>query len=125
MENRQPHMSTAKQPITVELDVYSGRPNPSWTLSHQEITELSARLQGLAQFATVPTVDHLGYRGFLLHNADRQAGIAAEIRVYKGIIIITDQGSTSAFTDSKGLEQWLVTLARAQGQGQTLQAIGF
>jgi hypothetical protein len=112
------------QPVTVELDVYSGRPNPTWTLTAQEVAELTQRLQKLATLPTVPTVDNLGYRGFLLRNPGTVPGIGTEVRVYNGIIIITDQGRTSAYKDSHALEQWLIAQARAHGQGDTLKAVG-
>jgi hypothetical protein len=118
-----PTTNTTK-PVTVELDVYSGRPNPTWILSTQEIPELAHRLLGLSSLPTVPSVGNLGYRGFLLHNPGNVSGIGAEVRVYKGVIIITDQGHTSAYKDSHELEQWLVEQARAHGEGATLKAIG-
>ena len=116
--------SGTTQPVTVELDVYSGRPNPTWTLTAQEVAELTLRLQKLATLPTVPSVGNLGYRGFLLHNPGNAPGIGAEVRVYNGVVIITDQGRTSAYKDSHALEQWLIEQARAHGQGETLKAVG-
>ncbi len=52
--------SGATQPVTVELDVYSGRPNPTWTLTAHEAAELIQRLQKLATLPTVPSVGNLG-----------------------------------------------------------------
>ena len=118
--------SGATQPVTVELDVYSGRPNPTWTLTAQEIDELTQRLQKLATLPAVPSVGNLGYRGFLLYNPENAPGIGPQVRVYNGIVIITDQGQgrTSAYKDSHALEQWLIEQARAHGQGETLKAVG-
>jgi hypothetical protein len=116
--------SGATQPVTVELDVYSGRPNPTWTLTAHEVAELAQRLQKLATLPTVPSVGNLGYRGFLLHNPGNAPGIGAQVRVFNGIVIITDQGRTSAYKDSHALEQWLIEQARAHGQGETLKAVG-
>jgi hypothetical protein len=130
-DSRKPAASTTTtsttgttQPVTVELDVYSGRPNPTWTLTVQEVAELIRRLQKLATLPTVPSVDNLGYRGFLLRNPGTVPGIGTEVRVYNGIIIIPDQGRTSAYKDSHALEQWLIAQARAHGQGDTLKAVG-
>jgi hypothetical protein len=114
--------SPTTQPVQVELDVYSGRPNPTWTLSTQETSELLQRLQGLTTLLSVSTVGHLGYRGFLLHNPGSLSGIGAQVRVFHGIIIITDQGRTSTYKDSHGLEQWLIEQARVHGEGEILKA---
>jgi hypothetical protein len=54
--------------VTVELDVFSGRPNPRWTLSPKQRDELIDQLRA----GTVPLLavdegeSRLGYRGFIL-----------------------------------------------------------
>ena len=51
--------------ITVELDIFSGRPNPVWTLTAKEENELFSRIMADKSLAALPKkVGHLGYRGF-------------------------------------------------------------
>jgi hypothetical protein len=51
--------------ITVELHVFSGRPNPTWTLTAQEESELLARATAEPTLTQPPSkVGDLGYRGF-------------------------------------------------------------
>jgi hypothetical protein len=51
--------------ITIELDIFSGRPNPTWTLTNKEENELFSRVMADKDMAAPPRkVGHLGYRGF-------------------------------------------------------------
>jgi hypothetical protein len=55
--------------ITVELDIFSGEPNPSWELSRKEESELLDQLEAnpslaLPETAVAPV---LGYRGYVIH----------------------------------------------------------
>ncbi|MFF2267342.1 hypothetical protein ACFVTZ_03690 [Cellulosimicrobium cellulans] len=54
--------------IEVELDIFSGRPNPRWILTPQQEDNLLARIEGEAvTLGSVDTVEEkLGYRGFIL-----------------------------------------------------------
>lgn len=98
-------------PTTVELDVWSGRPNPTWTLSLEEGAELEKRLHGLEPAERGKELPGLGYRGFVLE------GPAREIRVFGGTITVTEEGGSHSFVDSHGLESWLKGLAAEQGHG--------
>jgi hypothetical protein len=64
--------------VLVELDVFSGRPNPRWELddrASQELRQLQSRLTKAREAAAEPP--GLGYRGFLY--GDR-------VRVYRGVV---------------------------------------
>jgi hypothetical protein len=53
--------------ITVELDIFSGNPNPKWTLSKGEANDLLDRVMADRTLAAPPqTVGGLGYRGFVI-----------------------------------------------------------
>ncbi|WP_307204025.1 hypothetical protein [Nocardioides zeae] len=74
----------------VELDIFSGRPNPVWSLNAAEAAEFAQRLGD----GTVPVVPvnvdsgQLGYRGYIMtatgHDADelRRQGKATTFRVH-------------------------------------------
>jgi hypothetical protein len=55
--------------ITVELDIFSGEPNPSWVLSRKEENELLDQLEASPSLAQVETAAApvLGYRGYIIH----------------------------------------------------------
>lgn len=68
--------------ITVEVDVFSGRPNPNWTLTKEESAELSKLINSL------PTVDminlpegKLGFRGFIIYGLELNR-INSNMRIY-------------------------------------------
>jgi hypothetical protein len=51
--------------ITVELDIFSGNPNPRWTLTNEEAKELMDRALADPSLTLPPkSVGGLGYRGF-------------------------------------------------------------
>src|SRR4029450_7496868 len=65
----------------VELDVFSGRPNPRWELDEQrsqELRQLERRLIPARQ--TAPEPPGLGYRGFVYSDGSGQ------VRAYRGYV---------------------------------------
>lgn len=67
--------------MLVELDAFSGRPNPRWELderSSQQLQRLQSRLTGTS--AAPPEAPGLGYRGFLYSAAGGQ------VRAYRGFV---------------------------------------
>jgi len=67
--------------MLVELDVFSGRPNPRWELDEQrfqELRQLESRLIPARQAAPEPP--GLGYRGFVYSDA------SGEVRAYRGYV---------------------------------------
>ena len=95
--------------VRVELDVYSGRPNPTWPLSEDQAQEFLARLAALpvAQ-QSGEFYDGLGYRGFIVHLTDA-AGVEATVRIYKNSISRNGgQGATYATDSDQQLERWLL-----------------
>lgn len=67
----------------VELDAFSGRPNPRWTLTETEAAELRRLITGLAPAPGGGSFSPpgLGYRGFRLEGADGET-----YRAYRGLV---------------------------------------
>lgn len=99
-------MLLAAAMITVTLDVFSGRPNPEWTLSAKEEVEFTHRL-ALASPTSTGAHDQgepLGYRGFRVHTSGA-SGLPAELRVYNGWI----SGDRQTWQDrGRTMELWLL-----------------
>ena len=55
---------------TIELDVFSGRPNPSWTIDDQSIRSLVSMLDAEPRVDAAPPADGLGFRGFRVRLSD-------------------------------------------------------
>ena len=91
-------------PVEVELDVFSGRPNPKWTLGPKLEEELFKRINSLAPAPGTSAIEPpgLGYRGFLLNTGNRR------IRVYGGVVELGDEARKDP---SRGLENWLLETA--------------
>lgn len=102
--------------MEVELDVFSGRPNPSWSLSPAEEKELLRRLSGLPPTDSLPTPADLGFRGFRIVEPGR------ELRVFGGTVTISDNAGTRSLADTSGMERWLAEQARDHGYGSVVDA---
>jgi hypothetical protein len=96
-------------PMEIELDVFSGRPNPTWVVSPELAASVSRALSSLPAAPARPEPGHLGYRGFII----RQSELSA--RVFDGHVIVTTNGTPRTFADSAGLEQQLIDDARQRG----------
>jgi hypothetical protein len=94
--------------VQVELDAFSGRPNPRWELSSEQAAEYSARFRALRPAPSpASSSDALGYRGFIVRtNGD-------EVRFYRGIASVQRSGQQEVFADpGRALEHWLLETAR-------------
>ena len=99
----------------VELDVFSGLPNPTWRLSTIQARELMARLAALPVVQTGAFADPLGYRGFLVHLNDATSAVAT-IKIHSGGVRCDDDHSVTYGVDpGRQLERWLLqTIDRTQ-----------
>jgi hypothetical protein len=100
-------------PVEIEVDLYSGRPNPRVTLTPAAEAALRQRLAGLpvAPAGTAGPQDGLGYRGLRIVG---YAGIS-EIIVSAGVVELRDQAGRLALHEDpgRGLERWLIKEAVA------------
>lgn len=85
----------------VELDIFSGKPNPSWKLSTEQVEFLQTSLKSLDEVSEKqPIAPDLGYRGFVvtLNNNVRIDIYGGTITIHKKVFL--DRG--------RMLERWLV-----------------
>lgn len=115
--------ATASEPrATVELDVYSGRPNPTWDLSGSDSRALKAMLEALPAGPPAMPADALGYRGFLV----RFPGEAASpgIKVRKGVVQRGTGASAKFFGDRGGrIETWLLNTGKPILSSETYEYV--
>jgi hypothetical protein len=101
--------------MRVEADMFSGRPNPTWSLGRDEadsLAELLGRLQPAAPGAEPTGLDGLGYRGILLHGEGALPG-CTQARFARGAVIAECEGGPRAFVDqARAVERWLVESGR-------------
>lgn len=109
--------------IRVEMLVFSGRENPQWELTDAEVDELSRRVSDLSSGPPLPEPPGLGYGGFLITTSGHQTGLPETVNVYRGVRI-GPVGSGDTRQDDRGLEQWLLNLARQRGYSNLLDSQG-
>ena len=105
--------------MIVTLDIFSGRPNPSWTLSEGEQKQLLDRVTGRAVAPVEAAEFALGYRGLVVQTAeDDVKGLPQQFRIAG----VTPTGEASRVTGDRALSldeenevaQFLLTLGHAE-----------
>lgn len=94
----------------VEIDVFSGRPNPRWRLSSSEERELRRRILALKLEARYPHVPDLGFRGFIV----RMEGLSATVYA-RTVAVSLSSGPRAIFSDTQGIEEMLRQEAGKRG----------
>lgn len=114
--------------MSVEVDLYSGRPNPHFVLRDATAGELTRRVEALEpippdELSEAPTADGLGYRGLRVQvgtndtaTSGSDAAKAVEIMVFDGIVTVSERGGgTRLLRDpGRGLEGWLAEAGAAR-----------
>ena len=97
---------------TVEVDVFSGRPTPTFRLSAAEVSTLATKLSALAPAPAGAIANPLGYRGFVVELVTASGPMT--VRVQNGTVEVADvaAATTSRLQDSdRGVERWLFDLS--------------
>src|SRR5687768_9671188 len=85
---------------TVELDAFSGRPNPTWQMTQAETRDVEARLRDLPSTTEQLPESTLGYRGFYIRNGDGQ-----RVYVTHGLVaFMEDEQRSRVFRDANDIE---------------------
>ncbi len=105
--------------VEVELDVFSGRPNPRWVMAPQTAARLRAVLSERAAAESVGELG-LGYRGFLLTNRGLDGSLPSRARVYRSVVVVLDRDNETTYRDSQGVEEALLEQARSLGYGDLI-----
>ena len=111
-------------PIEVEVDLYSGRPNPRFALAPATAAELERRLAGLPppDAGAAGPRDGLGYRGLRVTGRDASF---AEVVVSAGVVEVRDRaGNVHRRADpGRELERWLAEAGSGRLQQDALDAV--
>jgi hypothetical protein len=95
----------------VELDIFSGRSNPTWALSAADTALFLQKIASLAENPTGQLSNPLGYRGFIVHVT--QGAEETQVHVQKGTVQVSREGATAYYSDpDHGLERWLLETGR-------------
>jgi len=98
--------------VTVVVDLYSGRPNPTFLLTPSQEDELNERLSGAKERSErrpSGVFGGLGYRGIKLSRSSQHPNGPLSLHLHEGI---ADQGDFGAnFVDDARVEHWLADIA--------------
>ena len=98
-------------PYEVELDIFSGMPNPTWRLSETESDAFERTLGALLRVRAREMPGNLGYRGFLVRSiGDTSVRL---IEIGRGVVRIMEGANAVYLADqNRALERWLCDGAR-------------
>jgi hypothetical protein len=102
--------------LEIELDAFSGQPNPRWELAEAQATEFIKQLHALPRTQpSGPGSEGLGYRGFVVTPRSEPMVGFDEIRLYGGTVWVRHGDRTETFRDAGHmLERWLLDSGRNQ-----------
>lgn len=110
--------------MRVELDVYSGRPNPSWELSEKQGEEFIKRLRALPKADSGSVRDGLGYRGLIVDGLDESVAGFRRVVLSSGVVLGRGAGRDKAFRDKdRDLEHWLLSTGKGRIDAQLFDEI--
>lgn len=112
-----PAMKAAPLPLTtsikVELDIFSGREAPTWSLSEKEEKILLPMVGSLPITKPVEFRENLGYRGLIVKLPNPASSAIATLKVYNGIIRYETGNQVKFFIDpDRAVERLLVISAK-------------
>jgi len=95
----------------VELDIFSGMPNPMWSLTNDMADNFLEQLAALPLTSARELSGNLGYRGFIVECT--QGDSKRLIRVQNGIVQISE-GETNVYAsdNNRELEHWVLNTGR-------------
>lgn len=95
----------------VELDIFSGMPNPTWVLTNAEADTLVKKLAGLSRTSATELSGNLGYRGFIVQCT--QGADAQLIRIQAGTVHISEGArNVYAYDKDRQIERWLLNTGK-------------
>jgi hypothetical protein len=107
-------------PVEVELQIFSGRPNPGWTLEGAAAGEAVARARAALDGQSVPAAAEagLGYAGFRLTIPEGRSRRTFE--VFRGVISSATADNKQHWLDARDLEGFLLDQASERGFARLL-----
>jgi hypothetical protein len=101
--------------MRVDLDVYSGRPNPTWETTAEEADQLAQALRQLPEREGPEFPGSLGYRGVVLQGPAVRALGYERITALSSRVLAEGPGVRKVFTDRDRRFEWLA-VATAEGR---------
>ena len=88
--------------MRVTADVFSGRPNPEWTLDEREAEEVGTLFRALGEArGAAPEPPGLGYRGFVVAGGEARLDGCGEVRAFQGHVTARCGGAARLLADGE------------------------
>jgi hypothetical protein len=101
--------------MRVQIDMFSGRPNPSWEITAQEAEQVKAMVRQLPERQAAARPEQLGYRGLILHGDGVRDLGSTRILIGGGIVIVEGfQGVRYLSDPDRGLERQIFQTGRTR-----------
>ena len=106
--------------IEVELDIFSGMPNPTWVLTNAEADSFLQQLAAVSPTSAWELSGNLGYRGFVVqvtHGSKTQL-----IRIQTGTVQSTNGAPVFyGYDKDRELERWLLNTGKPHLKNELFQ----
>ena len=102
----------------IEIDVFSGRPNPAWKPAAADVALLKEHLSTEKEITCGPVPGQLGYRGFII-TVSNEGADPQQLRVYAGKLWYSHPAK--CYEDIQLLESLLVQQAKDNGFAQLIR----
>lgn len=100
-----------QQMARVEIDIFSGLPNPQWQLTAAQTAEFDQLLVDLSPIKQVPpALTNLGFRGVIVHRNLNESYIVYKNQVWNSLT----QNPVVYEDNQQALSTWLLTLSQHQ-----------
>jgi hypothetical protein len=121
-EKRTTRRANSMTNVVVEIDIFSGMPNPAWTLSEAQANEFLAKLGELPETKGKSRSGNLGYAGLIVR---MEQGANKELHIQNGFVEIRGATGSSRFLldPKRSLERWLLATGRASVDKTVLEVI--
>lgn len=108
----------------VRLLIFSGRPDPEFTLDPVSAEQLETLFRSTlkGKSAEGQPFETLGYRGFLIRMPPTSTELPSEVRVYRGTVSGRIGSRVLQWLDTAGIEEFLLSQARKKDLGEILDA---
>ena len=108
--------------IEVELDLFSGMPNPTWLLTRAEADSFMQMLAALPPAPAAELAGNLGYRGFIVRVTE--GAETRTIHIQRGIVQMAT-GATAGYArdGERALERWLLNTGKPHLKDEILQLV--
>ena len=108
--------------VEVELDIFSGMPNPTWVLTNAKADSFVNKLAAMSRTSSTELSGNLGYRGFIVQVT--QGANTQLIHIQTGIVHISI-GATNVYVndEDRELERWLLNTGKSLLKKELFQIV--